>query len=70
MLMPDDIDDAYEHFLWKSAQIDAALELIEAEQAKGRSGHAAVLRAESLAEDLKQFAALLAKRIAEARGAL
>lgn len=68
--MPDDIDDANEIFQQKVRDLDAVLDAVDAEQARGRSGYAAVQRAQQVAEELKEFGRELAARIAEARRTL
>ena len=68
--MPDDIDDANEIFRQKVSELDAAMNAVDAEQARGRSGYAAVRNAQQIAEELKEFGRELAERIAEARRAL
>lgn len=70
MMIPDDPDDAYELLNQKAAALDTALDAVEAEQAKGRSGYAAVQRAQQIAEVLKEFGRVVAERIAEARRTL
>lgn len=70
MKMPNDIDDANEIFQRKVINLEAAMDAVEAEQAKGRSGYAAVQRAQRIAEELKEFGRELAERIAEARRTL
>lgn len=70
MTLPDDIDDAYELLQRKAVALDAALDAIEAEQAKGRSGYASCLRAQKLLDEFKEFSRVLSARIEEARNTL
>jgi hypothetical protein len=66
VIIPDNIDDAYDLFNQKAAALEEALSATEAEQASGRTGHQAYLHARQLGDDLKEFARLLTERIDKA----
>lgn len=70
MMIPDDLDDAYALLQQKAQILDAALDATEAEQAQGRSGHAAYVHARQIAEELKELSRVVVNRIEEARRAL
>lgn len=70
MTIPDDLDDAFALLQQKAQVLDAALDATEAEQAQGRSGHAAYLKARQIAEEFKELSRVVVTRIEEARRTL
>ena len=70
MTIPDDLDEAFALLQQKAHVLDAALDATEAEQAQGRSGHAAYLKARQIAEEFKELSRVVVTRIEEARRTL
>lgn len=70
MTIPDDLDDAFALLQQKAQVLDAALDATEAEQAEGRTGYAAYVRAQKIAEELKELSRVVVSRIEEARRSL
>ncbi|RYY23282.1 MAG: hypothetical protein EOP62_20710 [Sphingomonadales bacterium] len=70
MTIPADLDEAFALLNQKAAELDAALDATEVEQAAGRTGHQAYLRAQRLADELKEFGRVLTARIEEERRTL
>lgn len=70
MTIPQNLDEAFALLNQKAAELDAALDATEAEQAAGRTGHQAYLRARQLADELNEFGRVLTARIEEARRTL
>lgn len=70
MTIPQDLDEAFALLNQKAAELDAALDATEAEQASGRTGHQAYLHARRLADELNEFGRVLTARIEEARRTL
>lgn len=70
MTIPDDLDDAFALLQQKAQVLDAALDATEAEQAEGRSGYGAYVKAREIAEEFKELSRVVVTRIEEARRTL